>query len=228
MADINEWDFAEAFSAVEVALLIEGKDPGEADERGWVDGFGAYVSDVILSRMENDYVATLNYLTLNYLCSPFEDSKYNRGAHLPSATADWYLSAKGATHNGVDFETWRLSDDSDFIVQKFTRDAIQNWLNAKGLPSEYQFARNKTLPVAPGSAPAVRWPWGNHHTEQLGHLEAAARRYWVNYDPSDATTAPINATVSEWLQTERKVSRSMADSIASMLRPTGLAPGPRK
>ena len=75
----------------------------------------------------------------------------------------------------------------------------------------------------------VGWPWGSHHTELLGHLEAAARRYWgENYVPSDATTASTNATVSEWLQTERKVSRTMANSIASMLRPDGLPTGPRK
>ncbi|MHB1199174.1 MAG: hypothetical protein ACYCZ6_06365 [Polaromonas sp.] len=79
-----------------------------------------------------------------------------------------------------------------------------------------------------GCMPATHWPWGNHHTELLGHLDAAARRFWVNYDPSDATTAPTKVTVSEWLQTARKVSKTMADSIASMLRPDDLPTGPRK
>ncbi len=73
-----------------------------------------------------------------------------------------------------------------------------------------------------------RWPWGNHHTDILGHVEAAAKRFWVNYDPTDATTAPTNKDVSEWLITERKVSQKMAESIASILRPDGLATGPRK
>lgn len=80
-----------------------------------------------------------------------------------------------------------------------------------------------------GDAVFSRWPWGDHHTELLGHLDAAARRYWgARYDPSDTSTASTNATVSEWLQIERKVSRTMADSIASMLRPDGLPTGPRK
>jgi hypothetical protein len=78
------------------------------------------------------------------------------------------------------------------------------------------------------NAPATHWPWGNHHTDSLGHLEAAALRYWVNYDPTDATTAPTNKAVSEWLIAERKVSQKMAESIASILRPDGLATGPRK
>ena len=79
------------------------------------------------------------------------------------------------------------------------------------------------------STPVSHWPWGNHHTKLLGHLDATARRYWgSNYKPSDTSTASTNADVSEWLQTERKVSRTMADSIASMLRPDGLPTGPRK
>ena len=55
-----------------------------------------------------------------------------------------------------------------------------------------------------------RWPWGPHHTETLGHLEAAARKWWVLYDPSDLTTAPTNEMVSDWLQTERGISKDKA------------------
>jgi hypothetical protein len=78
------------------------------------------------------------------------------------------------------------------------------------------------------AATIAKWPWGNHHTEALGHLEAAARKWWVLYDPSDLTTAPTNEMVSEWLQTERNVSREKARAIASMLRPDGLPTGPRR
>ena len=78
------------------------------------------------------------------------------------------------------------------------------------------------------SGQAATWPWGNHHTEYLGHLEAAARRYWVLYEPSDPTTAPTNDTVSEWLQTEHGISKEKARAIASMLRPDGLPTGPRR
>jgi hypothetical protein len=115
---------------------------------------------------------------------------------------------------------------SIFNEPKFSRKELARWLSAIGANSVYSFDLKKqnTIPK-----PASHWPWGNHHTEMLGHLEAAARRYWGgNYDPLDATTAPTNVTVSEWLQTERKVSRTMADSIASMLRADGLPTGPRK
>ena len=73
-----------------------------------------------------------------------------------------------------------------------------------------------------------RWPWGQHHTEYLGHLDAAARKFWVLYEPSDPTTAPTNDMVSDWLQSERGISREKARAIASMLRPDGLPTGPRR
>lgn len=74
----------------------------------------------------------------------------------------------------------------------------------------------------------ARWPWGKHHTETLGHLEAAAKKWWVLYDASDITTAPTNDMVSQWLQDKRGVSREKAKAIASMLRPDGLPTGPRR
>lgn len=78
------------------------------------------------------------------------------------------------------------------------------------------------------TAPTGRWPWGNHHTEALGHLEAAALRFWVNHDPADPGTLPTNDVVAEWLQNERKVSsKKLAYAIASMLRLDGIKPGIR-
>ena len=73
---------------------------------------------------------------------------------------------------------------------------------------------------------AGKWPWGSHHTELLGHLEAAAHRSWANFDPTDNTTAPTNEAVSAWLA-ERGVSKRGADAIASILRVNGLPTGPR-
>ena len=82
---------------------------------------------------------------------------------------------------------------------------------------------------APSSAlPPTRWPWGSHQTAMLGHLEAAAQKFWVNYDPGDNTTAPTNEDVSDWLETERKISNAKAKAIASILRPEDLPTGPRK
>ena len=71
------------------------------------------------------------------------------------------------------------------------------------------------------------WPWGTHHTDMLGHLEAAARKWWAFYDPSQPDTAPTNDIVASWLHEERNVSKDKARAIASILRADGLRTGPR-
>ena len=80
--------------------------------------------------------------------------------------------------------------------------------------------------LTPGNQP--RWPWGAHQTKCLEHLEAAAVKFWKNYEPLDPTTASTNETVSTWLQDECGVSERMAEAIASMLRADNLKPGPQK
>ncbi len=83
------------------------------------------------------------------------------------------------------------------------------------------------LPATDSGTASVRWPWGTHHTETLGHLEAAARRFWILYDPDDPSTAPTNDMVIDWLVKERHASKNMAKAIATILRSDGLPTGPR-
>lgn len=83
-------------------------------------------------------------------------------------------------------------------------------------------------PSQPSDADSGRWPWGTHHTELLGHLDAAARKFWTLYDPADLSTAPTNEMVAEWLQEHRDVSKDKSRAIASILRPDGLPTGPRR
>ena len=82
-------------------------------------------------------------------------------------------------------------------------------------------------PAAAGDS-VLRWPWGNHHTEALGHLEAAGLRFWQWFDPTDPTTAPTNETVAEWLISEHGLTKDRARSIASLLRADGLPHGLRR
>lgn len=76
--------------------------------------------------------------------------------------------------------------------------------------------------------PKRSWPWGEYSTELLEHLAAAARKWWVNYDPTDPSTAPTNEQVEKWLREERKVSGRVAESMAQILRAEGLPHGPRR
>ena len=73
---------------------------------------------------------------------------------------------------------------------------------------------------------AGAWPWGAYETNLLRQLGDAARHWWVNYDPSDKTTAPTNQQVSDWLHA-REVGKAMADKMATILRADGLPTGPR-
>lgn len=72
-----------------------------------------------------------------------------------------------------------------------------------------------------------KWPWGNHETSLLRQLADAATEHWSGYDPTQPKrTAPKNSTVSNWLM-NKKVSKKLAEAMASILRADGLSPGPR-
>lgn len=77
-----------------------------------------------------------------------------------------------------------------------------------------------------GGAGGPRWPWGSHETELLRHLAAAADRFWKNYDSSDATTAPTNQQVIDWLKKQGVAERN-AQVMATILRADNLPTGPR-
>lgn len=120
----------------------------------------------------------------------------------------------------------------------FRRANIQEWLNYFGWRSAYEFQSKPQLDVesssivlksnAAGAINGTRWPWGNHETELLSALAKVGERWWSLYDPQDSTTAPTNSAVSAWAQENLKLSKNMADAIASILRADEVPTGPRK
>lgn len=219
--DLGYWDFADRFSGHDAAALILGIEPRESEHEQ------ARIR-VVTDRMAQHY---------EYACTrvfsepkPWEQEPINtfpvrqRGLHsIQLNSLQWEYWTTGIQET---FLEWLTSGrQAKFENQEFSRHEIDNWLTSIGMRSVYMFRPD---PSGARHISAGRWPWGAYHTEMLGHLEAAALRFWTGYEPSDATTANTNATVSDWLQTERKVSRTMADAIASMLRPDGLPTGPRK
>lgn len=221
MADLSNWDFAPAFSGIQAALLILGIDPTNAgqDDRKIVP---------VIQRMREDYKGALGAAVLardlqdsskGNLPDPMQGPKnlYSRRMFHPTGY-EYNLDRLKEGH-------W-LSDEGEttFDTQQFLRDEVARWLGATGMSSVYKFGAESKDDRPAGA----RWPWGDHHTDLLGHIEAAAREFWVNYDPQNTKgTAPKNLAVIAWLQ-ERGVSHSMANSIATILRVDGLATGPRK
>ena len=124
--------------------------------------------------------------------------------------------------NVVNWNTETLKDHSHEVIYGPTEheEGVENVQAVEALSLIKEDTRFSQKPS--------RWPWGNHHTETLGHLEAAAGRFWRLYDSDDIGTAPTNEMVEAWLQEERGISKSKAKAIASMLRPDGLPTGPRR
>ena len=232
MADLSHWDFAERFTGQEVAALVIGYEPSIVQEE---DGI-AVMARPISQRLREDYERAHAgfFFQLEGL-----DNDQLEGQDIQGMPAD-LINPPGAvvsiemmqlarrcfdSFEEVPFSNWLQVRASSFELQYFSRRTITDWLRQINRQSAYVFeidrpARNESLPKA--------WPWGNHHTENLGHLAAAAKKWWVNYEPSDPSTAPTNETVVEWLKTDRNVSGKMAEAIASMLRLDGLRTGPRK
>ena len=223
MAGFLSWEFALDFSANDAAALIVGIDPRDSD----IDQSRLYV---VLDRIENDYRLALTEASAYGFGSP--DVNGFSATALPCVELVKLVDSVESDRmfpivDGViPLETWlKAKRQNQFQNQQFSRGALIAWLRSTGLTSIYPF--DPTLQAVAQKSAATRWPWGDHHTELLGHLEAAARHWWVNYDPSDSSTGPTSETVSKWLQAIRRVKPSNADFIASMLRANDLPNGPR-
>lgn len=113
------------------------------------------------------------------------------------------------------FPVGGLPTDTIIAVTPKALDELAQKLESEGQASSESAATKDGL-----------WPWGSHETKLLRELDSAARKWWMNFDPSDNTTAPTNEDVSTWLQ-DRGVSKRIADAMATILRADKLPTGPR-
>ena len=222
MTDLSHWNFAENFSGYDAAALILGLEPRDSSDEQWR-------VRVITDRMELHYKFATGRIFHEIFGNPLETvlSKEPSQIELSSIKLQDLYHRYFHFDEDAPLELWLANPyRSGFENQEFQRQTVASWLAALSMVSVYQFDLQQEIG---GAVKAEHWPWGNHNTELLGHLEAAAKLFWVNYDPANAkATAPKNETVINWLVTERKVSRTVAISMATMLRPNGLKTGPRK
>ena len=235
MGQLDAFDFQNEFTAKQTAALIGGIDPGPTGSTGEI--FMFHKVEPIFKRMARDYHEAWGY----WHARSDGNFQFNESAKLPNDAIQSVemvrhqnnIGEHGISENYAEyFDRWighGTSQDGEFSAfekQTFSRTEISRWLSAIGLKSVYPFDLSQPQAI---ETPSGRWPWGNHHTELLGHLDAAAREFWGKYDPANVkATAPKNETVINWLVTERNVSETVATSMATMLRPDGLKTGPRK
>ncbi|MCY1171334.1 hypothetical protein D9M73_114400 [compost metagenome] len=235
MTDLSHWGAAESFTAQEAAALIVGLDPADPEAK-------SFKAKPVLDRMAEGHRVARSFVGQAMTPEQFAFQRKQpawRDA-LVSLLFDNYPTLQKASwpsDAGRPFELPQRfrGDDGNFAVQRFDRAELARWLSVVGIKSVYDFSATQPQAAVVGignrevveKLTEARWPWGSHHTKALEHLEAAARRFWVNYDPSDVTTASTNKEISQWLEQERGVSRNLAASIASMLRPDGLPTRPR-
>lgn len=218
MTDLTYWDYETEFTAVQVAALIVGVEP-EASHTARTE------MAPVLRRLEKAYRAALDKCKERFLpwVEPAERPAYSPEELTGHLIADVEKSAKRSPDTHDLFERVDAGRDG-LLDDRFPRQNVVNWLAATGLRSVYRFDAPQ-LPT--DSHRSGRWPWGDHHTKALGHLETAARQFWSTFDPEQPDTAPTNKDVSEWLVKQFGLSEKMADAIASILRADDLKPGRR-
>jgi hypothetical protein len=222
MIDLSHWDFASSFNGYDAAALILGIEPSQSmNENAKIQ--------VVTRRLKESYSAAWFYYDAVY--DPFNDDRVPL-APLNMLPSEQMLNNVRASENSAickkSFLTWLADDRSyEFDRQKFTREVLTRWLSANDLKSVYCFTPITSATLNDSENQAGRWPWGNYHTELLGHLEAAFKEHWSTYEPSKPKTAAKAQVVIKWL-IERGVSEKMATAIATMIRPDGLPTGPRK
>ena len=218
--DFSTWDYATSFTGEQIAALIVGIS---------LDDLGFFQSKVspVMTRLDGAFRDGLRKCWDRHSVSNAHSRPEYGGNDLVGGFVEGVeeMARRGADEDELHLEIEGLWDR--FSQDSFTRASVVRWLRETGLPSEYRFAIGEPT-TNDNKTTATRWPWGDHHTEALGHLEAAARKFWgPNYDPTDPTTASTNAHVKNWLKSERRVSDNLAASIASILRDDKLRPGPR-
>ena len=228
MNDLSHWDFSADFTGAQAVALVFGLDLNDIQAKQSMGVLGADASAKFApacERMKQCYDATRGYY-LDSLRPPRDWDEKRPPVMLGSVEMNRRLRELDPEFDHY-FCNWMADDSySGFETQRFDRVAIDQWLSCIGQTSAYPFVGSTAIVQIP--APPI-WPWGSHQTKALEDLDAAAREFWVAYDPANPkTTAPKSDSVVVWLEKERGVSNAKAKAIASMLRPDDLPTGPRK
>ena len=141
-----------------------------------------------------------------------------------------YEAALSAVNAGVLQAKRPTQYPSDWTVNASD---FSSWARQAGvmLPLALNWRDLKTAAVNESSS-SGRWPWGDYETRLLRWVDFAVRRFWVNYDPSDPSTAPKAEDVVPWLLAHQKemgekLSDREAKLITQLVKADTVRSGPR-
>ena len=222
-AEFKAWMGSDCFTALETAALVMGYPPSSTSQKQ---------VEPILRRMRISYALAVDALKVGF--SPDKELAADQVFPMaPTALKSCAMAALTDTNN-PEFKrqkTWKwLNDNSEaddqwsisrFDTQYFERVEIARWLLAVGIHSEFPFdpvdqSNYKTMKS--GGADVTKTP---NRTTLMDAVEDASAKFWgVNVRPEQPDTHPSNGSVSDWLVINRSVNPSMADKIASIVRPS--------
>lgn len=230
MFELKHWEYAHDFSAEELAALmieIDPRDLGQATS--W------QTIEPLLRRIHADYRRACEAVKMIFVMHgklDVENKLKKTGLGLFSIELQNVIDNFSWIEDPMMVIKWIDSPESHIDEQRFSRKAINTWIEQEKLKSGFPFSKeniNQDENIGIKNLDKNgKWPWGDHNTQDLEHLAAAAKKFWSYFDPSDPSTAPTNNDVRDWLHKERGVPKERAYYMASILRADGLPDGPRR
>ena len=233
--EIAAWQLNDVFAPKNIAALIIGVNPHEVKD--------GQISP-ILERMRTDYVSAI-HLHMQGIENLYEGVETSSDAkemlekslqsiamiHIVDPTSGWnphYDPQRGAQYDPEEVKLWlsRVCKDpqpwkcSNFEVQEFSRKEIVSWLKGKDISSAFPFDRESQSVVAAEEGHSLKSGRTPHRTILMDAVEDASAKFWgENARADDPDTHPTNPKVAEWLVSNRSVGKTMADKIATIVRP---------
>jgi hypothetical protein len=113
------------------------------------------------------------------------------------------------TPNNIRFSA-EIEHSDDFLIRQA---AIPEWLNSKGIESEYFSSLDR-----PFTTDVIARP--EYQTElMLIMYDTIERYYGNNYDLNDSDTAPKQTDVIGWIMEKYSISEAKAKAVDKMTRP---------
>ncbi len=218
MTDLYNWKFKNEFTAQEIASLILGLEPSEAQANQIYPA---------LHRIEADFSRFIKNLQTKI--TGIED-ELEYGSELQSSRINRILLEHTSHESKTYCCEWLDSELQKFQNQTFTSSDVATWEASVGnnLNFKYSFIETENLNSPDPEPQRTKWPWGEYETKNLLILEAAARKFWASYDRSKPSSAPMNKEIIHWIESEHRISNNIASAVATILRAEEVKTGPRK